>query len=116
MEDTGNDFGLPTVEKEIKNSIKVAAAYLSRECHCHVDTTKFKELSDSLEISSTHIMGLQNIPSPLYDTNVTYKLKYFFLNNSKIISDQIQCVRRTSEVYFWKIAVYIPPCIILCSC
>ncbi|KAI4457697.1 fatty-acid amide hydrolase [Holotrichia oblita] len=69
MEDTGNDFGLPKVEKEIKNSIKVAASYLSRECHCHVSKTKFKELSESLEISSIHIMGLKNIPSPLYDTD-----------------------------------------------
>lgn len=70
MENTGNDFGLPTVQKEIKTAVKAATAYLSRECHCHVSNRKFKELSESIEISGVHLMDINPFPSPLNDTNV----------------------------------------------
>lgn len=72
MENTGNDFGLPNVQKEIKTAVKAATAYLSRECHCHVSNRKFKELSESIEISGVNMMDINPFPSPLNDTNVRY--------------------------------------------
>ncbi|GJQ74757.1 hypothetical protein Trydic_g21604 [Trypoxylus dichotomus] len=87
MEHTGNDCCLPKVQKEIRTAIKVAAAYLSRECHCHVSNRKFKELSDSVEIASTSFLNLKTMPNPLDDTDVKYNVLYetikAFLGKSK---------------------------------
>ncbi|KRT83729.1 amidase [Oryctes borbonicus] len=74
MEHTGNDFCLPRVQKEIRTAIKVAAAYLSRECHCHVSNRKFQELSDSIEISSANYLNIKQFPSPLQDTDIKHNV------------------------------------------
>lgn len=81
MEDTGNNFCLPETEKEIRTAVKVAAAYLSRECHCHVSNHKFKELADSIEIISGNLMSIKKYPSPLDDTKVcTYCVRAIQIN------------------------------------
>ncbi|XP_073943358.1 fatty-acid amide hydrolase 2-A-like isoform X1 [Choristoneura fumiferana] len=85
MTEATQSIALLNVHKSIKDAIRNAARYLSKECGATISHEKFAELRDSVELSISVFFSMKDIPNMLQDPtnpkrerNLIFELiKYF---------------------------------------